>query len=181
MNTHQKSICVFCGAKTGNNPLFKEAARELGVLIAQRGFRLVYGGGHVGLMGVVADACLQVGGEVVGVIPAALEQKELAHDRVTELRVVDSMHERKALMEKLSDVVVALPGGFGTLDELNEILTWKQLGFHSMPIYLLNIDGYYDQFLEFLKRCHSEGFITSEHLSYLQVCDSVEGLNHSLL
>lgn len=164
----------------GTNPRHQEAARELGLLLGQRNFRLIYGGGHVGLMGVVADACLQVGGQVTGVIPKSLQERELAHDRLTDLRIVDSMHERKALMEQLSDIVVALPGGFGTLDELNEIITWRQLGFHSMPIYLLNIDGYFDGFLMFLQRSHQDGFITQEHLDYLQVCSTIDEFNHLL-
>lgn len=149
-------------------------------MLGQRGMRLVYGGGHVGLMGAVADACLEVGGDVIGVIPRALQQRELAHTRLGELRIVESMHERKALMEQLSDIIVALPGGFGTLDELNEIITWRQLGFHQMPIYILNVDGYYDQFLEFLQRSVADGFVAQEHLDFLIVCSSVTEFNHKL-
>lgn len=175
-----KSVCVFCGSASSNQQTFQDAAKDLGALLAQKNYRLVYGGGHVGLMGMLADACLQMGGAVIGVIPKALQQRELAHQRVTELRVVDSMHERKALMEQLSDIVVALPGGFGTLDELNEIITWKQLGFHQMPIYLLNIDGYYDYFLHFLERGVADGLISKEHLGFLIVCKSVDELNHHL-
>lgn len=174
-----KSVCVFCGSQTGKNIKFREAAEEVGQVIAQKGMRLVFGGGHVGLMGIAADACLALGGEVIGVIPKSLQQKELAHNRLSELRVVDSMHERKALMESLSNFVVALPGGFGTLDELNEILTWKQLGFHNMPIYLLNIDGYYDLFIQFVQRAVSDGFIAEEHQKYLIICNTVKELaNH---
>ena len=178
MKKFSKSVCVFCGSASGTNPKIQEAAREVGALIAQRNCRLVYGGGHVGLMGTLADACLQMGGDVIGVIPKALQERELAHDRITDLRVVDSMHERKALMEQLSDVVIALPGGFGTLDELNEIITWKQLGFHRMPIYLLNIDGYFDAFLQFLDRALADGFIQQHHRDYLIVAQSVDELNH---
>jgi uncharacterized protein (TIGR00730 family) len=180
MEKVQKSVCVFCGSSSGRNPAFIEAAKDLGALLAQRNFRLVYGGGHVGLMGLVADACLQMGGEVIGVIPKALQQREVAHNRLTDLRVVESMHERKALMEQLSDIIVALPGGFGTLDELNEIITWKQLGFHQMPIYILNIDGYYDDFIKFLRRSVADGFISQDHLNYLEICNSVQDFNHSL-
>lgn len=178
MGKISKSVCVFCGSKTGTNTSIQEAAQELGALLAQRNYRLVYGGGHVGLMGLLADACLQMGGEVIGVIPRALQEKELAHQRVTDIRVVDSMHERKALMEQLSDIVVALPGGFGTLDELNEIITWRQLGFHHMPIYLINIDGYFDPFLKFLERACHDGFISQSDLDLVIVCESVDELNH---
>jgi uncharacterized protein (TIGR00730 family) len=180
MEKSVKTVCVFCGSNRGNRPVFSEAARDLGLIIGQRNFRLVYGGGHVGLMGILADACLQVGGQVIGVIPSALQQRELAHDRLFDLRIVDSMHERKALMEQLSDIVIAMPGGFGTLDELNEIVTWKQLGFHRMPIYLLNIDGYFDHFLAFVKKAALEGFISTEHLDYLIVCNSVDELSRLL-
>lgn len=181
MSRIAKSVCVFCGASSGNKPEYMEAAKEVGALLAQRNCRLIYGGGHVGLMGLLADSCLQMGGDVIGVIPKALETRELAHSRLTDLRVVDSMHERKALMEQLSDIVIALPGGFGTMDELNEIITWRQLGFHKMPIFLLNINGYFDHFLGFVKRAKEDGFITQEHLDYLIICNSVTELNHSLL
>lgn len=180
MEKSNKSVCVFCGSNSGNNPLYQEAARDLGALLGQKNYTLVYGGGHVGLMGMMADSCLQMGGEVTGVIPKSLQQREVAHSRLTDLRVVDSMHERKALMEQLSDVVVALPGGFGTLDELNEIITWRQLGFHKMPIYILNIDGYYDYFLKFLERSVRDGFISSEHLDYLIICPTVDAFKHLL-
>jgi uncharacterized protein (TIGR00730 family) len=121
-----------------------------------------------------------MGGEVIGVIPRALQDRELAHSRVTDLRVVDSMHERKALMEQLSDIVIALPGGFGTMDELNEIITWRQLGFHKMPIFILNVGGYFDDYLRFLERAKVDGFISQEHLDFLMICKSVDELNHSL-
>ncbi|MEY4617265.1 MAG: family protein YvdD [Pseudomonadota bacterium] len=175
-----KTVCVFCGAQSGNKSEYIEAAKEVGSLLAQRNCRLVYGGGHVGLMGFLADSCLQTGGEVIGVIPKALQDREMAHPRITDLRVVDSMHERKALMEQLSDLVIALPGGFGTMDELNEIITWRQLGFHRMPIYLLNTSGYFDHFLQFLDRAKDDGFISREHLDYLKVCHSIDELNHAL-
>ncbi len=180
MNLSQKSVCVFCGSRKGKNIAFEAAARDLGTMLAQKNRRLIYGGGHVGLMGIAADACLKFGGEVIGVIPSSMQEKELAHDRLTELRVVESMHERKALMEAYSDVVVALPGGFGTLDELNEILTWKQLGYHNMPVFLLNIDGYYDSFLKFLDHAVDEDFISGEHRKFLIECKSVEELSRKI-
>lgn len=158
-----KSVCVFCGSHMGGPPVYRSIARELGAVLAGLGLRLVYGGGGVGLMGVVADAVLETGGEVVGVIPRALATRELAHAGVTELHVVGSMHERKALMADLSDGFIALPGGFGTLDELCEIITWAQLGIHRKPCGILNINGYFDDFLRLLDRAVADGFIRAEH------------------
>src|SRR5262245_35096975 len=129
-----RRVCVFCGSSPGNRPDFAQTAQQLGQLLAQRGLGLVFGGGHIGLMGVLADAVLAGGGEAVGVIPQALVDKELAHSRLTDMHVVSTMHQRKALMADLSDAFIALPGGYGTLDELFEILTWAQLGIHSKPI-----------------------------------------------
>lgn len=176
----KKSICLFCGSKSGTNPRYAQDAEELGAAIAQKNYRLIYGGGNVGLMGTAADACLKLGGEVIGVIPEALVALEVAHQGLSDLRIVSSMHERKATMETLSDIVVALPGGFGTLDELNEILTWKQLGFHQMPIYLLNTENYFSDFLKFVNHCQNEGFLSAEHLAYLQVCSTVKELLHRI-
>jgi uncharacterized protein (TIGR00730 family) len=172
----QKSVCLFCGSQKGKSPLYTEAAKEVGTAIAQKNWKLVYGGGNIGLMGIAADACLQLGGQVIGVIPKQIVDFEVAHQNLTELYVVNSMHERKAMMEKLSDVVIALPGGFGTLDELNEILTWRQLGHHQMPVYLLNINNYYDQFIAFVQHAVQEGFIKQEHFEYLIVCPTVNDL-----
>lgn len=172
------SVCLFCGSQKGNSALYSDAAQELGATIAQKNWQMVYGGGNVGLMGIAADSCLKLGGKVIGVIPKQIVELEVAHKNLTELYVVNSMHERKALMEKLSDIVVALPGGFGTLDELNEILTWKQLGYHQMPIYLLNINNFFDPFIDFVKLAAKEGFIKDEHLQYLQICSSVNDLLH---
>ncbi len=169
----QKSVCVFCGSSSGNKAYFQDLASELGRELAQHNFCLVYGGGHVGLMGILADSCIQMGGKVVGVIPKALESLELAHTRLDELRIVDSMHERKALMEKLSDAVIAIPGGFGTLDELNEIITWRQLGFHKMPIIILNSHGYYDYFIKFIERAVEDEFIKKSDLEFIHICNSV--------
>jgi len=139
-----KSVCVYCGSSPGKNPDFLQSARAMGTELANRKITLVYGGGRSGLMGEVARTVLERGGRVIGVIPKALEDQELAFREVTELRVVDSMHERKALMAELSDAFVALPGGYGTLEEIFEVLTWVQLGFHTKPCGLLNISHYYD-------------------------------------
>ena len=145
-----KSMCVFCGASTGNDPAYAEAGRELGAMMAERGIRLVFGGGHVGMMGLVADAVLGAGGEAVGVIPEHLVEREVGHDRLTELHVVDTMHSRKQKMFDLSDAFTILPGGIGTLDETFEILTWRQLGLHGKPIVLLSVGGYWRPLQELL-------------------------------
>lgn len=158
-----KRICVFCGANAGSRAEYATAARDLALLMAGQKIGLVYGGGNVGLMGIIADAMLDAGSEVIGVIPASLVAKEVAHHGVTELRVVQTMHERKALMSDLSDAFIALPGGFGTLDEFFEILTWSQLGFHRKPCGLLNIAGYYDGLLKMLDHAVAEGFLRPEN------------------
>jgi uncharacterized protein (TIGR00730 family) len=164
-----KSLCVFCGSSVGARPIFADAARSLGHELAARSTRLVYGGGNVGLMGVVADAVMQAGGCAIGVIPEALVGRELAHRGLTELRVVRSMHERKALMADLADGFVAMPGGFGTLDELCEIVTWAQLGLHRKACGLLNVDGFFDCFLAQTERAVRDKFIRPEHSALLQV------------
>jgi len=156
-------VCVFCGSSPGADPRFVEAARRLGAVLAARGLGLVYGGAGVGLMGALADAVRIQGGEVIGVIPRALARKELAHAGLSELRVVESMHERKALMAELSDGFLALPGGMGTLEELCEALTWLQLGIHSKPVGLLNVAGYFDRFLEFLDHAVAERLLKPQH------------------
>src|SRR5512140_2299313 len=158
-----KRICVFCGSSVGRNPRYVEAARRVGVALARRGIGLVYGGASVGLMGAVADAALEAGGEVVGVIPKALQLRELAHARLTTLHVVASMHERKAKMAELADGFVALPGGMGTLEEFAEILTWAQLGLHAKPSGLLDVGGYYAPLIQFFDRAVVEGFVRPEH------------------
>jgi uncharacterized protein (TIGR00730 family) len=158
-----RRICVFCGSRPGNRPAYVLAARELGSLLAERGIGLVYGGASVGVMGAVADATLRRGGEVIGVIPQALVHHELAHDHLTDLRVVGSMHERKALMAELSDAVIALPGGFGTFEELFETLTWSQLGIHEKAFGVLNIGGFYDGLLALVDHAVAEGFIPNGH------------------
>lgn len=160
-----RRVCVFCGSSRGARDAYTEAARELGGLLAARGIGLVYGGGNVGLMGELADATLASGGEVIGVIPEALVARELAHGGVTELRVVASMHERKALMADLSDAFIALPGGFGTFEEFCEVLTWTQLGIHTKACGLLNVDGYYDPLLALFDAGVRERFIKPENRS----------------
>jgi uncharacterized protein (TIGR00730 family) len=143
-----KSLCVFCGAAPGNDPAYAEAGRDLGVLMARKGIRLVFGGGHVGMMGLIADAVLGAGGAAVGVIPEHLVEREVGHDKLTELHVVDTMHSRKQKMFELSDAFAVLPGGIGTLDETFEILTWRQLGLHDKPVVLLSVGGYWRPFQE---------------------------------
>jgi uncharacterized protein (TIGR00730 family) len=162
-------VCVFCGSSSGIRPEYASAARGLGGLLGARSIDLVWGGGHVGLMGVVADAVLAAGGRAIGVIPAALAERELAHGRATEMHVVRTMHERKALMAELSDAFVALPGGMGTLDELFEILTWAQLGFHAKPVGLLDVGGYFAPLMTFLDRARDEGFLRAQDRAILQV------------
>ena len=160
-------ICVFAGASPGARPEYAASTRALGEALVEHGASLVYGGGRVGLMGVLADAVLAAGGEVVGVIPAHLATREIAHAGLTELRVVDSMHERKMTMSDLSHGVIAVPGGLGTLEELFEMLTWGQLGLHAKPCGLLQVDGYFDPLLEFLDRMVSERFVRPEHRAML--------------
>lgn len=163
MDAALKRICVFCGSNTGARPAYALAARELASLMARQRTGLVYGGGNVGLMGILADAMLEAGGEVIGVIPASLVAREVAHSGLTQLRVVQTMHERKALMNELSDAFIAMPGGFGTLDEFFEILTWSQLGIHGKPSGLLNVAGYYDDLLVMLDHAVSEKLLRPEH------------------
>lgn len=154
---------MFCGSSNGRKPEYAVAAIELGQLFAERKTTLVYGGARVGLMGAVVDATLSSGGKVIGVMPQALVDKEVAHENLTELHVVSSMHERKALMADLAEAFIALPGGFGTIEELSEVLTWAQLGMHQKPIGLLNIDGFYDSLLEFFDTAVSEQFVRAAH------------------
>jgi hypothetical protein len=171
-----RHVCLFCGSSSGARPEYAEAARRFGAALAGRGLGLVYGGGHVGLMGVLADAVLAAGGEVVGVIPQAMVDRELAHGRLTELLVVDTMHQRKALMADRADAFAALPGGFGTADELFEILTWAQLGLHAKPVGLLNVAGFFGPLLEWVALAVREGFLRREHRDLLAVADAPEAL-----
>jgi len=156
------SICVFCGSACGVRPEYAKAAADFGRLLGERGIRIVYGAGNVGLMGVLADAALAAGGEVIGVIPQMLVNRELAHRGITDLRIVASMHERKALMAELSDAFVALPGGLGTYEELCEVLTWAQLGIHRKPCGCLNVLGYFDPLARMLDHAVGEGFLRAE-------------------
>ena len=170
------SICVFCGSHDGNNEKFKAAAVELGQLLAKSDLQLVYGGAHVGLMGAVADAALRASGKVIGVLPEHLAAKEIAHTGITELKIVKTMHERKATMAQLSDGFIALPGGYGTVEEFCEVLTWSMLGLHKKPCGLLNIDGYFDHLLKFFDSANKCDFVTSEHRALILVADSAEDM-----
>jgi uncharacterized protein (TIGR00730 family) len=164
-----KSACIFCGSSPGARPRYTEATEDLGALLVENGITLVYGGASLGLMGRLADTVLSEGGEAIGVMPRALVDREIAHLGLTDLHVVGSMHERKALMAELSDAFVALPGGLGTLDELFEIYTWAQLGLHQKPCGLLNVEGYYDGIAGFLDHAVNERFVRQEHRDILIV------------
>jgi uncharacterized protein (TIGR00730 family) len=171
-----KRVCVFCGSSAGRDPRYAEMAGRLGSTLARRGIGLVYGGGSIGLMGAVADAALAAGGEVVGVIPKALQLRELAHGKLTTLHVVASMHERKAKMAELAHAFVALPGGMGTLEELAEILTWAQLGLHARPCGLLDVAGYYRPLIAFFDQAVAEGFLRPEHRQLFLVAEDPDAL-----
>jgi uncharacterized protein (TIGR00730 family) len=170
------SVCVFCGSAFGSRQAYRDAAAETGQELAKRGIRLVYGGGNVGLMGVIADACLATGGEVVGVIPHSMVEREIAHLGLSKLHIVGSMHERKALMAELSDAFIALPGGFGTFDELFEILTWRQIRIHSKPVGLLNVEGYFDPLLAMADHAVQEGFLRAGDRANLICAARIEEL-----
>jgi len=174
-------LCVFCGSKHGARPVYAQAAEAVGRLLASWGVGVVYGGGHVGLMGVVADAALRHGGKVIGVIPRAMVEEELAHGGLSELHVVTTMHERKALMAASSDGFLALPGGLGTAEEFFEIVTWRQLELHRKPVGLLNIEGYFDPLLAWIERGQSEGFIKPRHAAHILSGTDPEELLHRLL
>lgn len=169
-------LCVFCGSSFGRDPAFARAARELAEALCARGYGLVYGGAKRGLMGVLADAMLERGGEVVGVIPRFMIDRELAHPSLTQLIIVDSMHERKAAMAQHAAAFAALPGGFGTLDELMEIITWQQLGLHAKPIALLNTAGYFDGLLQFTEHMDASGFISAQYRPSLIVASTATEL-----
>lgn len=176
-----QSICVFCGSSSGHDAAYAAAAMSFGELIARQGIELVWGGGNVGLMGVVADSVLAEGGNAYGVIPSFMADRELAHPQATELEVVSSMHTRKAAMADRADGFVALPGGFGTLDELFEIITWAQLHIHSKPVGLLNVRGFFDPLLAMVRHMSDEGFIKAKHLSLIHVADDPATLLESML
>lgn len=169
MKNERFSVCVYCGSRFGASPSFLAAAQVLGREIARRGWRLVYGGGNVGLMGATADAALAAGGEVVGVIPERLMNREVGHRGLTELHVVDTMHERKRVMAELASAFVALPGGIGTLEELFEVWTWRHLGYHDQPIGLLNVSSFYDPLLTFMRHTRESGFVDDEQQAMLTV------------
>ena len=173
-----KSVCVFCGANAGNRPLLAETARAMGETLARRGITLVFGGGRVGLMGAVSAAARAAGGRVVGVIPAALQRKELAYEGsdLTELIVVKSMHERKARMAELAEGFIALPGGYGTFEEICEMITWAQLGIHRKPCGLVNVDGYFDGLLAQFDRAVAEGLLKAPHRGLVVAAPDPEGL-----
>ena len=174
------NICVYCGSNSGNDPSFVAAAKDLGSTIAAHGYGLVYGGANIGLMGTVADSVLASAGIVTGVMPKSLADKQIAHPGLSELIVTVSMHERKARMADLSDAFISLPGGLGTFEELFEIWTWAQLGFHQKPIAVLNVNGYYDKLIEFLEDSATKGFIKAAHQKMLLVSDSPAELIHKI-
>ncbi len=163
------SVCVYCGSRPGELPAYADAARAVGAEIGRRGWQLVYGGGRAGLMGVVAEAALEAGAPVVGVIPNTLMDRELGHLGLTELHVVETMHQRKTMMAERSDAFIAMPGGIGTFEELFEVWTWRQLGYHDKPVGLLNVAGYYDALLGFLRHGEAQGFMTDAQRALLQV------------
>ena len=162
------SIAVYCASSPGHHPIYRQAARSLGELMAERGIELIYGGGSVGLMGEIADAVMECGGRVTGVIPDFLYQREVGHDGLSELIIVDSMHTRKRLMFERCDAIITLPGGFGTMEELFEMLTWAQLHLHQKPIGLLNVEGFYDHLIALVNHMHREGLLSSDSLALLQ-------------
>lgn len=171
-----KRICVFCGSSSGESPVYLEAATRVGEILAREGLGLVYGGSRVGLMGRLADAMLEHGGEVIGVIPRALVNREVAHGGLSELRIVGSMHERKAVMAELSDAFIALPGGLGTLEELFEMVTWSQLGLHRKPSGVLDVRGYYQPLIAFLDHAVNEGFLAAPHRRMIMLEKDPEAL-----
>jgi uncharacterized protein (TIGR00730 family) len=181
MTAEVHSVCVFCGSSTGFRPEYAAGARQVGAALATRGLEVVYGAGHIGLMGILADAALAAGGRVIGVIPQAMVERELAHRGLSELHVVRTMHERKAQMADRAGAFLALPGGFGTADELFEILTWAQLGIHARPVGLLNVSGFFDPLLAWLDRTVQDGFLREQHRRLLIVGERPGALIDALL
>jgi len=173
---HIKSVCVYCGSSSKAGDLFKESAADLGKILAENNVRVVFGGGHVGLMGIVSDAALNHGGEVIGIIPHHIADKEIAHNNLTELHLVQSMHERKQMMVDRSDAFIILPGGLGTMDEFFEIFTWWQLGLHDKPIIIINVEGYWTPLLDLLKNIVKHQFARPEDLEHLAFIDKVEDI-----
>jgi uncharacterized protein (TIGR00730 family) len=174
MNAQISNLCLFCGSNTGTRPAYADAATQIGRALAARGMTLIYGGGSVGLMDIAAQAALDAGGRVIGVITEQLMVREVGHSGLDQLHVVATMHERKALMAKLSDAFVALPGGFGTLDELCEMATWDQLGIHVKPLVVVNLEGYFDGFLAQLDRAVADGLLRPEHRALLSCATTVD-------
>lgn len=172
----QRAVCVFCGSQPGTRPTYLQAARELGAQLARRDWTVVYGGGHVGMMGALADSALAAGGRVVGVIPEHLMRPEVAHQGLTELLVVDSMHTRKRTMASRADAFVVLPGGYGTFEEMFEMVTWAQLQLHAKPVGMVNVDGYFDHLLAFLRHAAEQEFIRPQHRRLLSADASVAAL-----
>jgi hypothetical protein len=168
------SICVFCGSSIGAKASYSAAAHELGVELVHHHITLVYGGGSVGLMGLIADSALKHGGQVIGILPEALAQREIEHSRLTEMHVVPTMHERKAMMAELSDAFVAMPGGFGTYEELFEVISWAQLGIHGKPILLLNVEGYFDLLIQMIEHSVAEGYIRQQDADLVRVASRVD-------
>ena len=175
------SLCVYCGSRPGNSPEFETMARDVGTWIGQHGGQLVYGGGHSGLMGIMADAALAAGARVVGVIPTALVEKEWAHTGCTELHIVENMHERKRIMAEHADAFLALPGGIGTMEEFFEVWTWRQLGYHNKPVGLLNMDGFYDSLLTFLHSAVSSGFMNEWQMDLIRTGTDAPSLMKELV
>lgn len=175
------SVCVYCGSRTGNTPEFAAMARQVGSWIGAHDGQLVFGGGHNGLMGIMADAALAAGGRVVGVIPKALVEKEWAHNGCTELHIVENMHERKRVMAEHADAFLALPGGIGTMEEFFEVWTWRQLGYHDKPVGLLNLDGYYDSLLVFLASAVKQGFMSDWQMELIRTDSDAELLLEALV
>jgi uncharacterized protein (TIGR00730 family) len=176
-----RRVCIYCGSRPGSDLAFATAAADVGRILGERGLGVVYGGGQVGLMGVVADAALAAGAEVIGVIPHGLAAREVDHDRLSKLHKVDTMHERKALMADLSDAFIALPGGIGTLEELTEMWSWAYLGIHRKPLGLLNVAGYFDSLLAFMDSALDAGFVQPVHRELLTVAETPESLVEAIL
>jgi uncharacterized protein (TIGR00730 family) len=176
-----KKLCIFCGSGAGRNPKYMELGTKIGELLVKNNIGLVYGGASIGLMGAIADSVLKNKGTVVGVIPKALVDYEVAHDGLSQLFVVDNMHQRKQLMYDHSDAFLSLPGGMGTLDEMFEVLTWTQLKYHQKPSYIFNFDGFYDSLLSYLRHSSAEGFIKGEHLNLLQEIKTLNELEKNIL
>ena len=174
-------IALYCGARLGNDPTYAELARYVARTLAHRGIGIVYGGGNIGLMGEIAEAAIQAGGEIIGIIPGSMVEEELAHHGITRLEIVSNMHQRKARIEELSDAFIALPGGYGTLDELFEIITWRQLKLHHKPIGLLNHQGFYDHLVAFIDKACQEGFVPAKNRDLLIVANDLETLLKKML